>query len=188
VLWPLAIVFGLVVGLAAGGRLSNLARLKFRWPLVLVGAVIVREVVIFSPLNRVEGAQYVYALSLAVIVAWTLWHLRLLPGVWLVTAGALLNLIVVVANGGRMSVDPTLAATQLGGILARRGHIGQYTVMGPDTHLNQLGDWLSLGPLPEAYSPGDVLIAMGIALVIVVTLHREPQPDSEAVAQKPENV
>jgi Family of unknown function (DUF5317) len=178
-LWPLAIVFGLVLGLAGGGNLSNLARLKFRWPLLLVAAVALRYVVIFSPLSRVEGAQYVYAASLAVIVLWTVWHLRLLPGVWLVTLGGTLNLIVVLANGGRMPVDATFAASQLGGILLQRGHIGQYAVMGPDTHLGFLGDWLSLGPLPEAYSPGDVLIAMGIALVILISIHREH--DSEVV-------
>ena len=176
-LWPLAIVFGIVLGLAGGGNLSNLARLKFRWPLLLVAAVALRYVVIFTPLNRVDGAQYVYALSLALIVLWTVWHLRRLPGVWLVTAGGILNLVVVLANGGRMPVDATLAARQLGGVLAQRGHIGQYAVMGPDTHLNPLGDWLSLGPLPEAYSPGDLLIAMGIALVILISLHRLPESD-----------
>jgi hypothetical protein len=178
-LWPLAIAFGVALGLGGGGNLSNLARLKFRWPLLLVAAVALRYVVIFSPLSRVEGAQYVYAASLALIVLWTVWHLRLLPGVWLVTLGGALNLTVVLANGGRMPVDPILAARQLGGILAQRGHIGQYAVMGPDTHLGFLGDWLSLGPLPEVYSPGDVLIAMGIALVILISLHRIP--DSEVV-------
>lgn len=178
-LWPLAIAFGVALGLAGGGSLSNLALLKFRWPLVLVGAVALRYVVTFSPLSRVEGAQYVYAASLAVIVLWTVWHLRRLPGVWLVTLGAALNLLVVLANGGRMPVDATLAAQQLGGILAEHGHIGQYTVMGADTQLGFLGDWMSLGPLPEAYSPGDVLIAMGIALVILISLHRVR--DSEVV-------
>lgn len=176
-LWPLAIAFGVALGLAGGGNLSNLARLKFRWPLLLVAAIALRYIVIFSPLSKVEGAQYGYAASLAVIVLWTVWHLRLLPGVWLVTLGATLNLIVVLANGGRMPVDATLAATQLGGILAQRGHIGQYAVMGPDTHLGFLGDWLSLGPLPEAYSPGDILIAMGIALVILISLHRIPESE-----------
>ena len=176
-LWPLAIVFGMALGLLGGGNMSNLARLKFRWPLLLVAAVVMRYVVILSPLNRVEGSQYVYAASLALIVLWTVWHLRLLPGVWMVTMGGTLNLIVVLANGGRMPVDATLAANQLGGVLAHRGHIGQYVVMGPDTHLGFLGDWLALGPLPEAYSPGDLLIAMGIALVILVSLHRLPESE-----------
>ncbi len=185
-LWPLAIGFGLLLGIAGGGNLSNLARLKFRWPLLLVAAVVLRYVVIFSPLSRVEGAQYVYSVSLALIVLWTVWHLKRLPGVWLVTAGGLLNLVVAVANAGRMPVAPDLALSQLGGALNQRSHIGQYTLMGPDTHLNWLGDWVALRPLPEAYSPGDLLIAIGIALVILVALHR--RRESDGVTEKPENV
>jgi hypothetical protein len=177
VLWPLAIGFGILLGVAGGGNLSNLARLKFRWPLLLVAAVVLRYVVIFSPLSHLEGAQYVYAVSLALIVLWTVWHFKRLPGVWMVTAGGVLNLIVVVANTGRMPVAPDLARLQLGGALNQRGTIGQYTLMGPNTHLNGLGDWISLGPLPEAYSPGDLLIAIGIALVILVALHRSTEPD-----------
>src|SRR5712692_3774817 len=176
-LWLLAIGFGVVLGLAAGGSLSNLARLKFRWPWFLVGAVVIREVVTFTPLSRVEGAQYVYVVSLALIVIWTVWHLKRLPGVWLVTAGALCNLIVVAANGGRMPVSVDIAKAQLGGVLFQRGTIGQYTLMGPDTHLGFLGDWLSVWPLPQAYSPGDLLIAMGLALVILVAMHRAPESE-----------
>src|SRR2546423_11885936 len=137
-LWPLAIAFGILLGVAGGGHLSNLTRLKFRWPLLLVAAVVLRYVVTFSPLSRIEGAQYVYAASLALIVLWTVWHFKRLPGVWLVTAGGLLNLVVVMANSGRMPVAPDLARLELGGALNLRGNIGQYTLMGPDTHLNGL--------------------------------------------------
>jgi hypothetical protein len=38
--------------------------------------------------------------------------------------------------------------------------------MRPDTNLNFLADWISIGPIPEAYSPGDLVIAIGIALVV----------------------
>ena len=175
-LWLVAIALGLGLGLGAGGKLSNLTRLRFRWPLLLLTAVLIREVVIFSPVSQVPGAQYVYALSLVLIVLWTIWHLNRLPGVWLVTLGALLNLVVVVANGGHMTVAHDLAASQLNGELVRRGTIGQYTLMTPDTHLNFLGDWISLRPIiPEGYSPGDLLIALGVALIILVALVRPPQ-------------
>lgn len=176
-LFLLAIAFGVLLGLAGGGRLSNLARLRFRQPWILVLAILLRYALIFTPLSRIDGAQYVYAASLALIVLWTVWHLRLLPGIWLVTIGSSLNLLVVLVNDGRMPVDPTLAARQLGGILVERGHIGQYTVLGTNTRLGFLGDWLSLGPFPEAYSPGDILVAMGLALVVLISLHREPESE-----------
>lgn len=174
-LWIGAMVLGLVLGLFGGGHFSNLAHLQFRWPWLLVGAVLLREVITFSPLGQVEGFQYVYAASLLVIVLWTVWHLRRLPGVWLITIGAAINLLVVLANSGRMPVVLSVAQTQDGGILAKHGTLGQYTVMTSSTHLNWLADWVVIPPLPQGYSPGDILIAIGLALIVVVALHREPE-------------
>jgi len=163
-LFLVAIVLGVVAGLLVGGRITNLARIRFRWPWLLVLAVLVREAVLLTPLNRVEGAQYTYLVTLAAIVAWTIWNLNRLPAIWLITAGSALNMIVIAANRGRMPVAPEIAGT-----LLRRGTIGQYTVMGSGTNLNFLGDWITLYPVPEAYSLGDVLIAIGIAVAVFIS-------------------
>jgi uncharacterized protein DUF5317 len=169
----IALALGLIAGVATGGKLGNLANLRFRWPLFVVAVLIVREGALINPFNRIDGVQYVYAASLAALVAWTIWHIPRLPGVWLVTAGSGLNLIVVLANGSRMPVAPALA-----GILAARGHIGQYVLMGPDSQLNWLADWIGVpGPLGGTYSPGDVIVAIGIALVaFLATRHEAVQP------------
>ena len=57
----------------------------------------------------------------------------------------------------------------LAGSLNQQGHLGQYVLMGPGTNLNWLGDWIGspgrIGDLIGAYSPGDVLVAVGVALV-----------------------
>jgi hypothetical protein len=92
-------------------------------------------------------------------------HFYRLPGIWFVTAGGLLNLTVILANGGRMPV-----AAELAGPLLRLGTVGQYTLMGPDTVLNFLADWIYIPPIPEAYSPGDLLIGAGIALVVFLAV------------------
>src|SRR5260370_6449851 len=134
-LWPLAIAFGVALGLAGGGNLSNLARLKFRWPLLLVAAVALRYIVIFSPLSKVEGAQYAYAVSLAGIVLWTVWHLRLLPGVWLVTLGGALNLIVVLPNGGSIPLPAFLGACPLSPSLSLPGRPCPSSVSSAHTRL-----------------------------------------------------
>jgi hypothetical protein len=66
-------------------------------------------------------------------------------------------------------------APELAGSLVQHGHIGQYVVMASDTHLNWLADWISLrglagwGPL-EAYSPGDLLVALGIAAITALAM------------------
>jgi hypothetical protein len=130
--------------------------------------LVIREAVLLTPLNRIDGVQYVYAAALAALVAWTALHIKRLAGVWLVTAGAALNLVVILANGARMPVAPELA-----GVLVQRGHLGQYVLMGPGTNLNWLADWVGFPwPVKGAYSPGDLLIALGIGVVVILALVR----------------
>jgi Family of unknown function (DUF5317) len=162
-LFLFAIVVGLGFGLLTGGRVGNLARLRFRWPWLILGALILREAIVRTPLSQVDGAQYAYVLALAAIVVWTVWHFNRLHGIWLVTVGTAMNLLVIVANGARMPVAPELA-----GPFLSHGVFGQYRVMGPDTHLNLLGDWIRLYPFAEVYSPGDVLIAIGLAITVFI--------------------
>jgi hypothetical protein len=170
VLWIAAIAIGLVAGFAVRGRIENLAHLHFRWPWGVVAVLGVRAAAVLTPLRGVEGVQYVYAAGLAAVVVWALWHVSRVAGMWLVAAGSALNLLVIAANNGRMPVAPELA-----GSLVQRGHIGQYAVMGSGTHLNWLADWINLrglvqfGPV-EAYSPGDLIIALGIGTVIVLAM------------------
>ena len=169
-LWIAAIGLGLLAGFTTRGRIENLAHLHFRWPWLVVAVLAVRAAAVLTPLRGVDGVQYVYAAGLAALVAWALWHVKRVAGIWLVAAGGVLNLVVIAANGGRMPVAPELA-----GSLVQRGHISQYVLMASDTHLNGLADWISLrglvgwGPL-EAYSPGDLIIALGIAAVTALAM------------------
>ncbi|MEA2655777.1 MAG: hypothetical protein QOI23_1142, partial [Chloroflexota bacterium] len=101
-----ALVIGLVAGIAAGGKLGNMANLSFRWPWLVVVALVVRELTVLSPLGRIEGVQYLYVAALTALVAWTAWHASRLRGAWIVALGAALNLIVVIVNGARMPVAP----------------------------------------------------------------------------------
>ncbi|HEV2034298.1 MAG TPA: DUF5317 family protein [Candidatus Dormibacteraeota bacterium] len=169
------LAIGLAIGIATGGKLGHLSTLRFRWPYFVLGVLLIKEVVLVTPLNRVDGAQLVYAASLAALVGWTIWNINLLPGVWLVSAGAALNLVVVLANGGRMPVARELAARG-SHLLIDRGFVGQYVLMGPHTNLNWLADWMALpGPLavvPEAYSPGDLVVTLGIAVVAFLATRR----------------
>ena len=167
------VALGVIVGLVTHGSLDNLARLRFRWPWLAVAALLVREATVLTPLRNVDGIQYLYAASLATLVAWTLWHVNRVRGIWVVAAGSALNLVVIAANGGRMPV-----ALEAAGSLVQRGHLGQYTLMGSGTHLNWLADWIVLrwGPL-EAYSPGDLTVAVGIAVVIALAMRSRTEPD-----------
>ncbi len=165
-----ALLIGLLGGITTGGKLGNVAHLNIRWPWLVVAALVVREAAVLSPLSGVEGVQYAYVAALAALVAWTAWHGSRLRGAWIVAIGAAMKLLVVIANGARMPVAPALA-----GRLVDRGHIGQYAVMGSGTNLGWLGDWIGVpGPLGGAYSPGDVVVAVGIAAVAFFATRQGP--------------
>ena len=162
-LFLVAIVIGIGVGLAVGGRLANLAALQFHWPWLVPVAVVVRELVLVTPLNRIEGAQYFYLVALLSLIGWTVWNFNRVPVVWIVSIGAVLNVIVIAANAGRMPVAP-----QLAGVLLDRGAVGQYVLMSASTQLNALGDWIPMLGAPSAVSIGDIVIAIGLALSLLI--------------------
>ena len=172
-IWLIAIALGLVFGLITGGSIGRLSKLSFRWPWLIIAVVVIRQAVLLTPLGRVAGARYVYVAALLAIIVWVGWHSTRVRGIWLVAVGAALNVVVIVANNARMPVAPELA-----GAILPRSNPGLYTVMGPQTNLNILGDWIKLSLIPEAYSIGDVLIAVGLAIVVFLAV-RNPPPYKE---------
>ncbi len=141
--------------------MQNWLDAPFRWPGVVIAALLVREAIALTPLGRIDALRFVYPLFLAVLLGWSAWHLNRMPGVWIVSVGAAMNLIVIVANDFRMPVAPAGA-----GRLVQLGHTGQYVVMDSSTRLAWLGDWIVLpGWLGGAYSPGDVVVAAGAGIV-----------------------
>jgi hypothetical protein len=149
VLIPLAL--GVGAGLAAGGKLERWAEVRLRWPWLVIAALFVREAVALTPLSRIPELRYVYVLFLLVLIGWTLWHAVRVPGIWLIAIGALMNLVVIAANDFRMPVAAAYA--------------GPLVVMGSDTRLAWLGDWIGIaGGALGVYSVGDAVIAVGVGV------------------------
>jgi hypothetical protein len=179
VLVLIPLVVGLAVGITTGGKLGNLANLRFRWPWFVLAVLVIREAIRFRPFSGTDGIQYLYVAALAGLVAWTFLHIRRLRGAWVVAAGAALNLLVVVANGGRMPVAPALA-----GALVQRNHIGQHVLMSSNTNLNWLADWITVsGPvgIRGAYSPGDLVVAVGIGVVAYFATRQRTPPTTKLI-------
>jgi uncharacterized protein DUF5317 len=168
-----AIPLGILLGLVRGGRLGNLAELRFEWGwLVLAG--LVAQVAIFSePVGRVVGgaAPVLYVASSLLVLAAVLRNLRL-SGLKLVAAGAISNLVAIVANGGYMPADPAaLAQAGLGPANAYSNSIvTNRPVLGPLTDIFGMPDYL---PFANVFSIGDVLIAAGIVLAIAAGMARD---------------
>ena len=180
---------GLIAGLLTVGSLHNLLARRLRWPLVVIAAFLVKELEFRSPLGTSPLGPAVFVLSLLVLIAWTIWHRDELPGIWLVAAGMSMNAVVVLANAGHMPVVE--AAAYLGPPqLREQGSWAEYALMGPDTRLGWLGDWVMfpglLGRLfPQAYSPGDIVSLAGLTIVLFLATRPRRVADRQGAITTP---
>ena len=165
-----ALIAGLAAGALLGGRLAALADLQFRWsPLILAGFL--SQVVLFADpvASRIGAAGPILYVASTIAVAVAVARNVSLPGIRLVLAGAVCNLAAIVANGGYMPAAP--------GALASIGKtpptIYSNSVVVPAPALELLTDRFALPPwLPftNVFSIGDVLVAAGVVVLVVVTM------------------
>lgn len=177
----------LAVGRLTGGRLDGLGRVPLRSRRLLVMALLV-QVAGALVTGLLGGAAYAAGLAAsALLVVAFLARNRHLPGSGLVALGLLGNALVVGLNGA-MPVSPTAAA--------RAGLTAQSLALDGDprhetasaaTRLPLLGDVVPV-PLPlrpEVVSPGDVLVAAGLAQLVVLAMRSAPTAPSPASAPAP---
>lgn len=190
------VALGLIVGLLAGGKVSNLVAVRLRWIGLLFGAVIVR---FLTEAALVRGSELAETLRLPLfataygLLLVGLWVNRRHPGILIAAVGILGNAIAVIANGGFMPVwEPSLTAAGFGPSdvdaalhVLLPASIDESFLL----HAGFLGDVIPL-PLPflrDVISAGDLLIAAGLAFFLFATLVRSPgeldQDEAEAAAR-----
>lgn len=165
------VVGGLILGRVAGGRISRLNELPIRWaPLALCGLLIQLALFAQPVASRVGSlGPPLYVASTGIVFAALLRNARL-PGLALLALGALLNLIVIVANGGWMPSSPDAWAGLNGVAALPTGDYSNSVLAGPGTLLPFLGDVFYLPrpiPLANVFSIGDVLIGVGAAWFLI---------------------
>jgi hypothetical protein len=175
-----AVIAGLAIGLATGGHLGGLAEIRFRWaPLILVGFV--SQIVLFSdPVAERVGSLgpllYVVSTMLVGVAILRNWSLTGIP---VVALGALSNLAAILANGGYMPASPDALAAL--GKSAPTIYSNSAVVAQPALELLidrfALPPWV---PFANVFSIGDVVLAIGVAVVVVVAMRRTPQPAGTA--------
>jgi hypothetical protein len=158
------VLTGLVIGWARGGRLGSLGQVSLK-NLWLVGIAV--GLVLVARLPWLPSGIARAALAggyLGALVA--LWQNRQLPWMLLVFFGLGLNSVVIALNEGRMPISghALISAAQLHDPPALAGD-PRYLVAGPRTPLAALGDTLPLriGGFGTVLSPGDLLMALGLA-------------------------
>ena len=162
------ILFAVSVGYVLGGRLRRFEDLRIhRWGLALMGLGLtgVPAVAIGSVPASVVG-PVVMALAAAFLIAFLLAN-RWIPGAAVMTVGLLLNLVVVVANGG-MPVQASAVERAGGDPIALEQSANEKHHLMTDDVLWQLGDVIAIPPpIGAVLSIGDVLLYGGIVYSIV---------------------
>lgn len=175
-----AIGAGLVIGRLLGGRVRELEHVDFVWWQLALAGLLVQLVLFADPVQERVGPEgpVIYVLStLAVLIA-LLRNVRL-PGLAIVAAGAVLNLVAIVSNGGYMPSSPAVWQELTGSAALPIDYYSNVVLIGPDTAFPFLGDIFAFPralPMATAFSLGDALIAIG-AVVFLVAATRRPSPD-----------
>ena len=176
-----SIAAGLLIGRALGGRVRNIEHVRFVWWQLALAGLAVQLLLFADPIQERVGAEgpFIYVLSTVAVLVALLRNLRL-PGLALIAAGALLNLIPILANGGYMPSSPD-AWRELTGVAAVPvAYYSNVALIGPETWFPFLGDiFVFPRPLPmaTAFSLGDAVIAVG-AIVFLVSAMRSADRSS----------
>ena len=170
-----AVVIGLVAGFLAGGRISAIGEIRFRWaPLGVAGFL--AQVLLFSDAVAARVGDLgpaLYVGSTLVVVVAVLRNVAI-PGIPLVALGAISNLVAIVANGGYMPASPAaLAALGKGAptIYSNSAVVSQ-PALAALTDVFALPSWL---PFHNIFSVGDVVLAIGVVIVIWAAMRRDRQ-------------
>lgn len=191
----LAIVLGLLASLACyrGRTFRRIAAmplhsawlvmlaLAMQWPLLHTPA---------GPTQAVRWQQFLFLLSHLLLLVFV-WRNRRSIGIVIAGLGVLCNLAVIVANGGFMPITPEACVQINAGSVpdqwvvgSHYGHSKDVILVQGETKLWILSDILVLPPpfpWPAAFSLGDVLIAVGIGVLLLIL----PQPKSGTASPQP---
>lgn len=166
VLVLLVAALALVAAALIGG--ARLARVRLRAIRLLVAAAVVQLAT--SMLAPESGAARVTALVLTtVLVGLFVYGNRDLGGAPLIGAGLLLNVVVIAANGAMPVSVPAAADAGLSRAELGLSRDAMREPVDDGTRLGLLGDVVpvTLPWRPQVVSPGDVLVAAGVGLLLV---------------------
>lgn len=184
-----SIALGLVLGRLAGGHVRELERVHFGWWQLALAGLLVQLVLFADPIQERVGAEgpFIYVASTLAVMAALLRNLRL-PGLAIIAAGAVLNLIPVLANGGYMPSSPGAWLELTGSAAIPVTHYSNAVLIGPGTMFPFLGDifiFPRILPMATAFSVGDAIIALGAVVFLVVAMREQrdavPTPPRRAL-------
>ena len=176
------IALGLVLGVLAGGNLSNLAYIRLHRMGLLFAAVFIRfgtETLLNAGFPPAELLRLPLLGGSFALLLLALWPNRNYPGISLAFVGILSNAAVIVVNGGYMPIwEPALRLAGLEG-----ADIGAlHYVLPPALDANfllHLGPFADVIPIPfpiiqNVASIGDAFLTFGLAFFLFAAVVRVP--------------
>ncbi len=160
------VVLSLVTVPLAGGRLSRLSDIRWRWTPVILAALAIQVVIVSVAPGGDHWWHRLLHLASYGLAAAFLWVNRREAGVLMVAIGALCNAIAIVANNGVMPASA--GALRLAGE-APGAHGFENSTWLAHPRLLVFGDIFAIPsswPLHNVFSIGDVCIALGAAIAI----------------------
>ena len=159
-----AVVLGIVLALATGGRPANLTRRPLRGLGALVGAIVLQ--LLPELVDGTDTAVLVSVLgSYALLTAFAVTNVRLI-GMPVVLVGLLCNVVVIAANGGMPVRAEAVLAVDRGADPAALDFGAKRHLEDSDDRFTFLGDIVPVRPLGQVLSFGDLILAVGIADVV----------------------
>jgi hypothetical protein len=171
------IVFALVAGFAAGGRLRNFERLRIRaWWLAPVGLLLqVQLPALWHPGRDLSVGLLIG--SYLILLVFAALNLRL-AGFALILIGLAMNLLVVGVNGGMPVTKGALVASGQGSFLSKlvHGKGAKHHLARPDDVLLPLADVIAIPPpIQQVVSAGDLVVYAGVVWLVAATMRGRPR-------------
>jgi len=171
----LVVIVAVAIALMRGGRIGNLSNLPLRkigWFILAFLMQILLRLLSGRGVLIVKYGPLIHIISYVFIIIglWYNWKIREIK---IIDVGILLNLIVIVANGGRMPVlinTPNLKSISLSELAAlANGRNPIHSLYNKSTRLGFLSDIFSLPaffPYPVIFSIGDLILSVGVFILI----------------------
>ncbi len=185
-LYVYIIIISIIIGLLRKGKLSSLSQISLKRIELIVLACLIQAGLIFLWPKKVkfvlDYSSYLIIFSYIVLLL-AVWHNKKLKGMKIISLGIILNVIVIVANGGHMPV--LLSSLYKAGLndfalVLKEGSYITHALITDKTLFGFLADVIPLSPPfpdPSVVSTGDFLMFCGVFSLIQNAMMKEQSPE-----------
>lgn len=166
-----AVILGILAGFIAGGKLSQLTDVHLRFKLLAILPFLL-QLILFSDIPSlntmpVPVVVVLHIITYLSIIIFVIFNMKV-KGIAIIGLGILLNFITIALNGGHMPTS--LRSIPTGNVDKNVIGISKNTLLPWLGDIFHLPSWL---PLSNAFSIGDVLIAVGAFTYLIINMRSD---------------